>query len=97
MGGWRLQEYLPKGVFGCVLVRKEKGENFSWAGRAVLKYRTGQNFFFGALRVPLERESRVVLTPASAAHPLRIRCASAAHPLRSGHAGGTLVVEGENR
>ena len=30
--------------------------------------------------------NRVVLTPASAAHPLR-----------SGHAGGTLVVEGGNR
>jgi len=41
--------------------------------------------------------NRVVLTPASAAHPLRIPCASAAHPLRSEHAGGTLVEVGENR
>ena len=40
---------IPKGGFGRVLVRKaKKGENISWAGRAVLKYRTGQNFFFGA-------------------------------------------------
>jgi hypothetical protein len=40
---------IPKGVFGHVLVRKaKKSENFSWAGGAVLKYRTGQNFFFGA-------------------------------------------------
>jgi hypothetical protein len=29
-----------------------------------------------------KKRIRVVLTPASAAHPLRIRCASAAHPLR---------------